>query len=101
MAVAVRLALNAVEIWPTVFMFSVLNWANSGVRMYAGRGMIVLDRWVENLRCPICRKTGAARLSQADGWNVHMDSVPEGFKVVGSRYGSNFYCTSCNCPVEP
>jgi hypothetical protein len=45
--------------------------------------MIVFDHWVENLRCPSCRKTGAARLSQADGWNAQVDSVPEGFKVVG------------------
>jgi hypothetical protein len=63
--------------------------------------MIALDRWVENLRCPICRKTGTARLSQADGWSVHMESVPEGFKVVGSDNASNFYCASCNRPVEP
>jgi hypothetical protein len=59
--------------------------------------MIVLDRWAENLRCPICRKTGVARLSQMDGWSVHVESVPEGFKVVGH----NFYCSSCDRPVEP
>jgi hypothetical protein len=59
--------------------------------------MIVLDHWVENLRCPNCRKTGAARLSQEDGWNVHMDNVPDGFKVVDR----NFYCASCDRPVEP
>jgi hypothetical protein len=58
---------------------------------------IVLDRWTENLRCPNCGKTGAARLSQEDGWTVRVDSVPEGFKVVGS----NFYCALCDCPVEP
>jgi hypothetical protein len=39
-----------------------------------------------------CRKTGAARLSQADGWNAHVDSVPEGFKVVGFEYGGNWAC---------
>jgi formate-dependent nitrite reductase cytochrome c552 subunit len=63
--------------------------------------MIALDRWVENLRCPVCRKTGTARLSQTDGWRVHMESVPEGFKVVGPEYASNFYCASCNLPAEP
>jgi hypothetical protein len=63
--------------------------------------MIVLDHWVENLRCPNCRKTGAARLSQADGWNAHVDSVPEGFKVVTLEYGSNFYCSSCDSPAAP
>jgi hypothetical protein len=63
--------------------------------------MIVLDRWVENLRCPVCRKTGAAHLSQTDGWSVHMDSVPQGFKIVGPERGNNFYCASCDTPVEP
>jgi hypothetical protein len=28
-----------------------------------------------------------------------MESVPEGFKVVGSDEGRNFYCTSCNRPA--
>jgi hypothetical protein len=46
--------------------------------------MIVLDRWGENLRCLICRKTGTARLSQTDGWVV----------------GCNFYCSS-DSPVDP
>jgi hypothetical protein len=63
--------------------------------------IVVLDRWVENLRCPACRKTGAARLSQADGWNVHVDNLPEGFYFIQSEYGSNFYCSSCDSPVEP
>jgi predicted RNA-binding Zn-ribbon protein involved in translation (DUF1610 family) len=63
--------------------------------------MIVLDRWAENLRCPNCQKTGAARLSQADGWNAHVDSVPEGFEVIQFEYGSNFRCSSCGIPVEP
>ena len=39
--------------------------------------MIVVERWVENLRCPNCGKTGTARLSQADGWTVHVDKLPE------------------------
>jgi hypothetical protein len=63
--------------------------------------MIVLDHWVENLRCPNCRKTGAARLSQADGWHALVDRLPEGFKFVGLDYGSNFYCSTCDRPVEP
>jgi hypothetical protein len=63
--------------------------------------MIVLDRWAENLRCPNCRKTGTARLSQADGWNAHAESVPEGFEVIKSEYGNNFRCASCDVPVEP
>jgi hypothetical protein len=62
---------------------------------------IVLDRWVEKLRCPNCGNTGAARLSQADGWHAHMDSVPEGFKVIQSGNSSNFYCDFCECAAEP
>jgi nucleotide-binding universal stress UspA family protein len=46
--------------------------------------MIVLDHWVENLRCPNCRKTGAARLSQADGWNARVD-IPYQCEVLDSR----------------
>jgi hypothetical protein len=61
------------------------------------------DSWVENLRCPHCRKTDEARVSTADeySWDVQVNSVPEGFKVI--RFGdvSNFYCSSCNRPVEP
>ena len=61
------------------------------------------DRWVEKLRCPNCRKAGIARLSATDefSWEIQMDGVPEGFKVVGSEFSSNFYCSSCDGPVEP
>jgi hypothetical protein len=63
--------------------------------------MNVLDHWVENLRCPNCGETGAARLSQADGWNAHVDSAPKGFKFITLEYGSNFYCSSCDSPADP
>lgn len=65
--------------------------------------MIVRDRWVENLTCPQCGKTGSAELSTADGqsWAVQVDSIPEGFKVVESGNSSNFYCGVCDRPVEP
>jgi len=63
--------------------------------------MTVVDHWVETLRCPHCGKTGVARLSQADGWHALVDQLPEGFKFVGLESGSNFYCSSCNRPVEP
>jgi hypothetical protein len=50
------------------------------------------DSWVENLRCPHCRKTGEAQLSATDeySWEVQVDSVPEGFKVSELKTGSNF-----------
>jgi hypothetical protein len=65
--------------------------------------MLVRDRWVENLRCPQCGKTGQAELSTADGksWVVQVDSIPAGFKVVQSENSSNFYCVFCNRAVEP
>ena len=53
--------------------------------------MIVVERWVENLSCPNCGKTGTARLSQADGWTVHVDKLPEGFYFIQSESGSHFY----------
>ena len=61
------------------------------------------DQWVEYLRCPRCRKTGVALASTEDdlSWTVQIDSLPAGFKVVGSGDVSNFYCSSCDRPVEP
>ena len=61
------------------------------------------DSWVEKLRCPNCRKTGEAQLSAADeySWEVLVDSVPEGFKVIQSGGVSSIYCSSCDNPVEP
>jgi hypothetical protein len=61
------------------------------------------DRWIEKLKCPECGGTGKAELSTADGrsWDVRVDSVPEGFKVIQCEYGGNFYCALCEIPVEP
>src|SRR6267154_1181357 len=60
------------------------------------------DSWVENLRCPNCRKTGTAWLSAADeySWDIQVIRVPEGFKVISVGDVSNFYCTSCDRPAE-
>jgi hypothetical protein len=61
------------------------------------------DNWVEKLRCPRCRKTGAAKLSTADehSWAVKVVSIPTGFQFIQSEEGSNFYCASCDCAAEP
>jgi hypothetical protein len=61
------------------------------------------DSWVEYLRCPRCRKIGVALVSTADeySWDVQVNSVPEGFKVIPVGDVSNFYCSSCDSPVEP
>jgi hypothetical protein len=59
------------------------------------------DHWVEVLRCPRCKNTGDAELSEIGSYfDVKVDSVPEGFVVRESEYGINFYCSSCDCPVE-
>jgi hypothetical protein len=65
------------------------------------------DQWTESLRCPKCGMTGSVGLSQANGQafydgdhDVRVESLPDGFKVVELVYGSNFYCSSCDSPVE-
>jgi len=60
----------------------------------------VVERWLEKLRCPNCAKTGTARVSQADGWTIHVDILPEGFYFIQSESGSNFYCSSCDSSAE-
>jgi hypothetical protein len=59
------------------------------------------EHWVENLCCPQCGKTGAADLSMDDSFDMRVDSVPEGFRVIESLHGITFYCSSCNVPVDP
>ena len=61
------------------------------------------DSWVEQLRCPHCRKTGEAHLSAIDeySWDVRVDSFPEAFKVIRLENGlPKFHCVSCDIPVE-
>ena len=67
------------------------------------RRMAVRDHWVETLKCRRCRTVGNAHLSTADklSWTVEVHNVDEGFKVIQSENGSNFYCAFCDRPVEP
>ena len=58
------------------------------------------DQWYENLRCPTCGKTGKASLSQQNGDTPTIQLLPDGFKVVSTRYGPNFYCGACDVAVE-
>ena len=53
-------------------------------------------------------KNAIGRRARLDGsatdeysWDVQVDSVPEGFKVIQSESGSNFFCAMCDNPVEP
>jgi hypothetical protein len=61
------------------------------------------EHWIENLMCRRCEKDGVAVLSTEDklSWIVQVESVPEGFRVIQSEYGSSFYCSSCDGPIEP
>jgi hypothetical protein len=67
------------------------------------------DQRTENLRCPKCRKTGNAELSQAndrayydDGDRItRVESLPDGFKIIQLEYGIDFCCVSCDVPVAP
>jgi hypothetical protein len=72
------------------------------------RGMTERDQWSEKLRCPKCRKSGVAELSQANGQAYHdgdqdvrVESLTDGFEVIQLEYGIGFHCTSCDTPVEP
>ena len=58
--------------------------------------------WTEELRCPICGKTGVAGLSQDNEAAMPtVQSLPNGFKVVARRYAPNFECGARNVPVVP
>jgi hypothetical protein len=59
------------------------------------------DEWNEQLRCPHCRRTGVARLSQGEHDTPTVQIVPDGFKVVQTSYGPNFECATCNVAVDP
>jgi hypothetical protein len=46
------------------------------------------DQWNEVLRCPQCRNTGVANLSQLkDADTPTVDSVSDSFKAVQTEYG--------------
>jgi hypothetical protein len=60
------------------------------------------DQWNEVLRCPQCRNTGTASLSQSDQADTPtVNGIPDGFKVVQTEYGPDFRCGVCDVPVEP
>jgi hypothetical protein len=67
--------------------------------IYNGR---MADEWNEGLRCPKCRKTGKASLSQGDGDGVPTArSVPDGFKIINTEHGPTFRCGDCDVEVDP
>jgi hypothetical protein len=60
------------------------------------------EEWNEKLRCPSCRKTGVASLSQGERDNMPtVRCVPDGFKAVQTEYGPDFRCGTCDIAVDP
>jgi len=59
------------------------------------------DEWNESLRCPTCGKTGKASLSQERDDAPTIQIIPDGFKVVGTGHGPDFYCLTCDVAVKP
>ena len=53
-------------------------------------------RWEEQLKCEVCGRSGAVRMSEEGGRSARMDDegridhIPEGFLDAGGRRG--FYC---------
>jgi hypothetical protein len=63
--------------------------------------MSTTDEWDEKLRCPKCSKTGVASLSQDDNADTPtVQLVPNGFKVLQTEFGPDFYCETCDIAVE-
>jgi hypothetical protein len=60
------------------------------------------DGWTEQLRCPMCYRTGTAALSQEDDDHMPVsDRIPDGFEVIKIEYSIDFVCSSCRILVEP
>ena len=60
------------------------------------------DQSNEQLRCPKCRTTGMASLSQGENDEVPtVLIVPVGFEVVQTEFGPDFQCGACNVRVDP
>jgi hypothetical protein len=51
----------------------------------------------------IADRRALALLSDVNEYSLDMqvDAVPEGFEVIHSKHGIEFYCASCDIPVEP
>jgi hypothetical protein len=62
----------------------------------------MIDEWNEELRCPNCGKTGIAGLSQGERDSTPTaQSIPDGFKVVKTKFGPYFHCGTCDVAVDP
>jgi hypothetical protein len=64
--------------------------------------MTITDHWTELLACPECGRSGPARLSQPENqpFELSVEAIPPGFKVVRLEFGKVFYCEVCNQPAD-
>jgi hypothetical protein len=55
-------------------------------------------KWTELLISPNCRQSGPVHLSQPEGrvYDMSVEAVPAGFKVVRTEYGESFFCKLCD-----
>jgi transcription elongation factor Elf1 len=63
-----------------------------------GYAMRAETQWTELLTCPNCGQSGPVHLSQPEGrvYDMSVEAVPAGFKVVRMAYGETFFCKACN-----
>jgi hypothetical protein len=63
---------------------------------------LLRDQWKERLRCPMCRRSGWASLSQGNEANAPtIDEVSEGFRAETTAQGLTFLCVACAVEVVP
>jgi len=57
------------------------------------------NQWTELVTCPNCGQSGPAHFSQPKGrvYDMSVEAVPVGFKVVRTAYGETFSCEACDC----
>jgi len=73
--------------------------------------MTARDKFVANLKCPSCGRTGVAKLSELDGYSyafgdksTTVEFLPEGFKIVdqkSSLASIDLYCDQCDVSAIP
>jgi hypothetical protein len=53
-------------------------------------------RWTELLTCPNCEQSGPVHLSKGRVYDMSVEAVTTGFKVVRTEYGETFFCKACD-----
>jgi hypothetical protein len=60
--------------------------------------MTAKDQWTELLTCRSCWQSGLVHLSESEGefFDVKVESLPAGFKILRGAYGQTFFCRNCD-----